>query len=483
MNKEKIVFIFVHVYNESDMKNHKKPLNRSITIGCVIFIITLCVLLSIANLTLYKNSVFEDYRNYISHILNYALAHIDAEDLKECIDSGEESETYKETLLYMDDLMEHFEDIHYLYAVLPLNTNDTGSVMSVLSAERYYDRYIDTEGNLYLGWISDDEYDSETAAQLFEIMDSSKIVYFEEETEWGTDYTGAVPIRDSNGNPVAVLAVDIDISFLNGMIRNYAAVNISIVAATGAVFIIIFLLWSRRNITKPIRELEKSAVGFAHSSHDQRNPDALRFEAPDIQVDNEIKALSDAVVKMTDDMRDYVADIISAEEKAENMHALAIKDALTGLRNKTGYKNELKRIKEMMDHGETKIGFAVVDLNYLKTINDTYGHEKGDFAITKLARMICRIFAHSPVFRIGGDEFVVILLEEDYDNYDQLTEFFYSKLDDMVKDDFLEPWEKVSASIGAAFYDEEIDDGIDSLFKRADQKMYEKKKEMKASRE
>lgn len=46
--------------------------------------------------------------------------------------------------------------------------------MSVLSAERYHDRYVDTEGNLYLGWISDDEYDSETAAKLFEIMDGDE---------------------------------------------------------------------------------------------------------------------------------------------------------------------------------------------------------------------------------------------------------------------------------------------------------------------
>ena len=76
------------------MRSHKKPLNRSITIGCVLFIIALCFLLSIANLTLYRRYVYQDYRSYISEILNAAMSYIDPEDLKVCIETGEESEKY-----------------------------------------------------------------------------------------------------------------------------------------------------------------------------------------------------------------------------------------------------------------------------------------------------------------------------------------------------------------------------------------------------
>lgn len=83
------------------MKRHKKPLNRSITLGCVIFIIALCVILSFVNLTLYKNYVYDSYRNYIAELIDYNLAHIDGDNLKACIDSGEESDKYKETLLFI----------------------------------------------------------------------------------------------------------------------------------------------------------------------------------------------------------------------------------------------------------------------------------------------------------------------------------------------------------------------------------------------
>lgn len=158
------------------MRDHRRPLNRSITIGCVLFIIVLCILLSMANLSIYESYVYNDYREYIADILRYAMAHIDGDDLKVCVETGEESKKYKETLLFMDDLIDHFDDIHYFYAVRPLNTEATGNMMSVLSAERYYDRYVDTEGNLYLGWISDDEFDAETAAHMLAIMKGDGIL-------------------------------------------------------------------------------------------------------------------------------------------------------------------------------------------------------------------------------------------------------------------------------------------------------------------
>ena len=64
------------------MKNHKKPLNHSITKGCVFFIVILCVLLRMTNLSIYKSYVYNDYQGYITDILNYTMSQIDADDLK-----------------------------------------------------------------------------------------------------------------------------------------------------------------------------------------------------------------------------------------------------------------------------------------------------------------------------------------------------------------------------------------------------------------
>lgn len=452
------------------MKKHGS-LNRSITFGCVVFLLLISIVLSFANLTLHKNFVYKDYEVYIEDILKYTQAHIDGDDLKECIETKVESEKYKETLLFMDGIIDHYHDVHYFYAILPLNKNETGNVMSVLSAERYHDRYEDTEGNLYLGWISDDEFDLEVVEYMFEAMNSDSIIFFEEKTEWGKDYTGAMPIKDSNGNSIAVLAVDIDISFINSSILEYALVNVIVITVSGLAFILIFLLWSKSHITKPIKLLEESAVSFVDRSSGKKDINALDFKAPEIKVDNEIKSLSDAVTKMTDDMKEYVNNIISAEEKAASMQELANHDALTGLKNKTAYDAEIN------DINDNKVALVVIDLNNLKKVNDTYGHEKGDISIKKLAYLIKDTFNNSDVYRIGGDEFVVLLKDYDYDHFDELSDKINKHFEKIQKDKSLEPWEKISAALGVAYFKD--GDDMTSLFMRADSEMYKRKEEMK----
>lgn len=210
--------------------------------------------------------------------------------------------------------------------------------------------------------------------------------------------------------------------------------------------------------------------------------DALIFEAPELKTDNEIKSLSDAVVKMTQDMRDYVADIVSAEGKAADMHKKATLDALTGVNNKTAYAydDEVRKIDAQIREGFTDVGLAIVDLNDLKYINDTYGHDRGNDSIKILCRLICEIFSRSDVYRIGGDEFAIILRGKDPDNYEQMREGLEEEIGVLADDEKLEPWERVTAAIGAAFYVRETDECFNDVFRRADYKMYTRKKEMKS---
>ena len=467
----------------------KRPLGKSLTVGCVTFILLLCVVLDIVIHITYKNALYQRYQSYISDILNYVDRHIDDDDLSECILTLNRSEKFDELELFMDGIKEDFS-IHYLYIIKPLAVRDTQNVMSVISAENHYDRYIDTEGNLYLGWISDDEFDTDTVVKFFKIMESKEIAFFEEKTEWSTDYTGALTLFDSYKKPYAILAVDVDITDIAKLVRIHTIEFTSIIVLLGALFTFIFLLWAQKNISVPIRLLEKSVVAFAKNSHGKRSIDALNYSAPDIKTHNEVESLATAVTIMSEDMKDYVESIINAERKADEMqvHArqmteLANKDALTGIRNKTAYDKEVKKMEYDLSIGrQNAFGIAMVDLNFLKKINDTYGHEQGNFAIKKLCYIVCTVFDHSPVFRIGGDEFVIILRGQDYEHYEELKAKFQKELVEMSSDEKLEPWEKVSAAIGAAFYDKEIDASVGNVFRRADQKMYECKKEMKALR-
>ena len=116
----------------------------------------------------------------------------------------------------------------------------------------------------------------------------------------------------------------------------------------------------------------------------------------------------------------------------------------------------------------------------MKIINDENGHNAGDVALMKLSSLICGVFSHSPVFRIGGDEFVVVLRNVDYKKVDVLIKEFNYKIDQLSKDEYLHTYERIKAAIGYAKYDPKTDKSVQDVFNRADEAMYIRKREMKS---
>ena len=128
--------------------------------------------------------------------------------------------------------------------------------------------------------------------------------------------------------------------------------------------------------------------------------------------------------------------------------------------------------------GVSAFGIAMIDLNDLKKINDTYGHDKGNLAIQQLCGLICNTFKHSPVFRIGGDEFAVVLEGHDLENAAALADSLVAEVKRRGADKSLDPWDRITA-IGYATYDPARDANVEAVFKRADETMYAVKKRMK----
>ncbi len=157
----------------------------------------------------------------------------------------------------------------------------------------------------------------------------------------------------------------------------------------------------------------------------------------------------------------------------ENEKELARRDELTGVKNKTAYKEFENAIQESIDSGAGDEPFAIVvgDMNNLKTINDTEGHRAGDDYISASAMLLCRIFAHSPVFRIGGDEFCVILRKNDYDAADEL----FDDLKNTVMENVINKKGPVIAA-GISKYIPGTDKSVAEVFERADSQMYENKR-------
>ena len=165
------------------------------------------------------------------------------------------------------------------------------------------------------------------------------------------------------------------------------------------------------------------------------------------------------------------------KKKFEAANRMARFDELTGIRNKNAFTEYSQTIDGRIKSRELDYPFGIIlcDINDLKMINDTRGHSFGDESIQRASRLICSIFCHSPVFRIGGDEFVIVLTERDFEIKDELLEKLRqeSLLNKRSADG------PVVAS-GLAVYDSEKDTCLTDIFNRADQLMYENKKEIKA---
>lgn len=159
-----------------------------------------------------------------------------------------------------------------------------------------------------------------------------------------------------------------------------------------------------------------------------------------------------------------------------NEKELARRDELTGVKNKTAYKEFEASVQVNIDNCMDYLTFALVvcDTNNLKQINDTLGHKAGDEYIKSASHILCDIFVHSPVFRVGGDEFVVFLQGNDYVSRHTLMDKLQSQVLENKK-----TGEGVILASGMSEYKPETDNFVSDIFERADKEMYENKKNLK----
>ena len=190
-------------------------------------------------------------------------------------------------------------------------------------------------------------------------------------------------------------------------------------------------------------------------------------------------------VRWASDKEHFIICVENREEdvKREKEHLEAItlanetarRDSLTGTRNKTAYQEYEKQLqKEIDEKTDMPFGIIVCDLNDLKLINDTQGHKAGDDYIRTACRVICKIFDHSPVFRVGGDEFAVILKNKDYTAHETLIDSFKKQIEENVR-----MGSGPVIALGEAEYKPGDDLTVEDIFKRADARMYEDKARLK----
>lgn len=328
--------------------------------------------------------------------------------------------------------------------------------------------------------------------------------YISDTEYYGWLVTAGAPIHDSDGKVVGYVLTDISMENVRNMQFGYVMRLLTYLIITVVIICVIGVIIINFAVIKPITLLTKTAQSYYNAKEENEENkecednsreakgcrDKEVFGKLNIRTGDEIEELAQAMTKMESDINDHISNILSmvselsvSKQHASEMTELAKKDSLTGLRNKTSYDDDVLALGQKIADGEAEFGIVIVDLNYLKRTNDTYGHEAGNSALKSLGKLICSIFVHSPVYRIGGDEFAVIVENSDYLKIEELVGDFKNAIKAISSDTSIDESERISAAIGYSVYTKGTDSAVSDVFVRADNEMYICKRHMKEGKD
>ena len=472
----------------------------------ILMIIILALILSAASIIVSNKAISDiaenNYKTEAGNLADTAAAVVDAEALgrlqaatDEILDSLPEedkitsdewgSDAFNEYIARFEALAEtdDYKKVHRQLREIQ-DANDVDCV---------YTTYVDTDSEKFVYLVDAAEEDACPIGCLDPLYEENRRLlddptigyptYTTNTEEYGYLATSGTPVYNKDGEVVGYAMVDVSMDDIASWRHRMMAILVGLQVIITALVIIVSVILINRAMVRPINQLSQAAKDYSQDedviSHDH-------FSKLDIHSHDEIKDLSESMKQMEADLNDKIANLLkttneltASRQEVSKMNEIALKDALTGVSSKYAYDTDLKALAQS---ASGDFGLAVIDLNELKMIIDTYGHEKGNIAIKELCRIVCYVFTHSPVYRIGGDEFVVMLKDHDLEHIEELIAQFNGELADIAAKTDLDPWERVSAAIGYAVFDADRDGTPDGTFRQADRAMYLRKQEMKSNR-
>ena len=375
-------------------------------------------------------------------VSNTAAAMLDGDTL-ERLEAGDKGTPEYQSVLNMLTCFKENIGLEYIYCVREMGDGEFAfTVDSDIEAPGEFGQHIPYTEALHQASLGTASVDKEPYAD-----------------SWGRFYSAYSPVYDSARRIAGIVAVDFSAEWyeqqINHLIRTTVVfVGTSFLFAVAIIWLIITRY--RRRFDAMFHEMNQISDGIetlvAEASPSAR---VVSFEA-------------DQTAPSGDPIAQLGAKIHSLEAKLGEqiaiIHSQAYIDGLTKLGNRAAYGEHVAHIDEQIKQGTAGFAIIVFDLNGLKEINDRYGHEKGDETIVEAAAVLRQAFNEGRLYRVGGDEFVVILEGENTKTRSWLEETFGDR-------------DVISFSKGYAVFDPEVDTSYSTVFNRADNDMYDDKKE------
>lgn len=450
----------------------------SVSIRLPLLIITSFLLIIITVIVMvylrFEKRTVEEYTAMGKSATQLMTNTFDADKIPLYLEKNFELEEYNDIREELIMLKKNYPDVMYMYIYhfIP----EGGEVIFDLDSDFNLDA--DPPGTLY-------DPDPAVLEYMDDLCSGKEVPAMTGDTEDGYMLTYMRPVFNSKGEYACHVCVDFsmedlhkqDLRFVLGLLLALIAVMIIITALD--------IMYMKRNITGPIDRIKNATDKFSYEKESDHQDNIRIMEELGINTGDEIEVIYKLFIEFMKNNLNYMRNLNQAENDIRSKEAQigqiseeAYRDILTGVGNKTAYSKRVKEINAAIPDGKCDFAIVMMDINDLKKINDVHGHKAGDQYIKGCCHLLCETFKHSPVFRIGGDEFVAILQGPDFENKQSLLERLRNDLNESYSNEDLDPWLRYSAAVGMADLASD-DNTFELVFKRADQAMYEDKKRFK----
>ena len=387
----------------------------------------------------------------------------------------EQYETEREKLrTYVDNI----SDIEYLYIVVWGDKNDK------------YNMYLLDSDDVP---VYETGYYEEREEEFLNVDAYEEMEPTISNGSWGWLCSAYAPVYDREGELVCTVGCDLS---MEDVMKDRHGFLLTLAVTTVVLIVLILagaVIFVRKTVTRPLNRLMEGMKRF--TPEEELTYDEAGVIKVDLKSNDEIRDIYEETrsmqIRIIDHInsitqirreKEMVEDVVrNKEEEISAISQKAYRDSHTGVGNKAAYAEKLAELNAGIGRGETEFAIVVMDINMLKTVNDTYGHIAGDTYIKGCCQVLCEAFGHSPVYRIGGDEFVAVLTGSDYRERFAKLEEMKRIFAETEKDESRERWHRFSASVGMAEFTPEDSDS-ETVFHRADQMMYEYKQAHKKGR-
>ena len=300
--------------------NKKKSISRALLFGTATLVLVICVLMGIFGFTAYVRTVLNKDQSYLRDVLQLTMKQIDPDDLEKCIETKTKSDKFEETQHFLDQVKEYYEDVEYIYIIKPLNTANVDNIMDVMVGITDEERKTDFDFySVTLGGLTGDYYSSDVAKRYLDGLNANEVTFFSNKTEFGYDYTGMMPIKNSKGQAISLLCVDMSMNEISKVMVSYALATMAMMTLIALLAVYLANKWLKNRVTDPLIKLENVSKNFVESSHGAESPDQLVITDPDIHTGDELESLANTTSDMFSSMKNYMTSLISVTKEKERI--------------------------------------------------------------------------------------------------------------------------------------------------------------------